>query len=160
MSRQPQSTASGAAQGPGAGPYAKNEPEYLTVSLGCKTVKSEKILGGAVEVALLDCMGDYYVALLKGGELYAFHKTWDDHRIQLEIDMLSWQNGLCECYAWEGTGTEDDPINCLKAKCDWRTINDAVYAIKHYQALADALQLAKEAERSKWLRKWSLYNIA
>jgi len=161
MSRQPSPTASGGAgQGANAAPNVPTKQGYISVSLDCRIVKKEKVLGGIVEVALLNCMGDYYVALFKDGELYAFRKTWDDHRIQLEIDMLAWQNNLCECYAWNGTGTEDDPIECLQAKCDWPTINDAIYAIKHYQALADALQTAEEAERLKWLRKGGLCSIA
>jgi len=160
MSRRQHSASGDAGQGPGAGPYEAVAPEYISVSLDCRILKKEKILRGALEVALLDCGGDYYVALFKDGELYRFTKSWDDYTIGVALEPAIWDAGLCECLAWEGTGEEHDPINCLRARCYWKTINDAVYTIMHYQAKADALQKEREAEKVRWLRHGSIYDLA
>jgi len=160
MSRQPSPASGPGGQGAASAPYDPNEPRYITVSLDCQVLEREKILRGALEVALLNCGGDYYVVLLKGGELFWFEKSWDDHTIGVALEPTIWDVGLCECLAWEGDGTLDKPINCLKARCDWRVINDAVYAIKHYQAKADALLKEEEAEKVRWLRHGSIYDLA
>jgi len=160
MSRQPSPTASGGGQGAASAPYDPNEPGYITVSLDCQIVEREKILRGALEVVLLNCGGDYYVALLEDGKIIEFRKEWDDYAIELALEPSIWNAGLCECLEWEGDGTLDKPINCLQAWCNWKVIRGAVYTIKHYQAKADALQKEGEAEKVRWLKLGSIYDLA
>jgi len=123
MSRQPSPTASGEGQGPGAGPYVSSEPRYLSVSLDCAVLESEIIFRGSVEVALLECgESDFYVGVLKDGEVYRLYKTWDEYRVTNLLDSL-----------------------CRKDECNWEELVKAAYAIFRYQKTAEELQ--KNLER-------------
>jgi len=155
MSRQPPPTASGTGdQGAGGVPYVSSDNGYITVSpdvsncpsergrerleftfgdltICCDVLKSECILEGYAEVLLVECNGDFYVAVKRdscfgGGYVYEVHKVWTEDRAEAVVEEIAEEECVC---------------------CDSEAYDACYWYYEHPYAVQTILQFQEEAER-------------